>query len=137
MKSLEVQLNESIALVATRDAEIVSLKEAVTNHKKAAAKAERDSQLKESKLPEPCVKRIGEAFKESTDNAGLKEAINVEAEYVKSLGGPVQKKNGASEVVTESAQKLNAARERQFNTYRKSGMSIEAASSASGFTPSK
>lgn len=138
MKSIEVQLNEALELVKAKDVEIASLKESVNKQQKATAKAERDGQLKESKLPEPCVKRISEAFSASTDNAGLKEAINVEVEYIKSLGGHIQKKNGAGDgSITEAAQKLKTSRERQFNTYRRSGMSIEEASKASGHTPSK
>jgi hypothetical protein len=42
------------------------------------ARIERHYKILESKLPEPCVKRLNEAFKTSTDNAGLKQAINCE-----------------------------------------------------------
>ena len=139
MKSIEVQLNEALELVKSRDAEIVTLKESINVGKQATAKAERDGQLKESKLPEPCVLRLSEAFAKSTDNAGLKEAINVESAYVQSLT-TIKKNNGATDntqTVNESEQQIDGFKKRQFDVYRKSGMSIEEASAASGYTPKK
>lgn len=94
MKSAEELLHEANEKIKTLTLENTQLKEAVSTGKIATAKAERDGQLKESKLPAPCVARLSEAFKASTDNAGLKEAINVESEYVKSLG-VIVKHNGA------------------------------------------
>jgi hypothetical protein len=145
MKSIEVQLNEALELVKAKDAEIATLKESVNKQQKATAKAERATQLKESKLPEPCIVRIDAAFANSTDNAGLKEAINVEAEYVKSLRGTTTKHNGVND--NGGAANLNEAeqeqakaegfKERQFNTYRSTGMSVAEASAMSGFTPKK
>jgi len=143
MKSVEAQLQEALEQIKGLTKENTELKEAVTKQRKETAKVERTSQLKESKLPEPCVKRLEEAFKESTDNAGLKEAINVETEYVKSLRGPATKHNGAGDngqALSESEQntaKVEEYRERQFNAYRAGGMNEADASRMSGFTPKK
>lgn len=139
MKSVEVQLNEALESIKTLTAENTTLKEAVTAAKVATAKAEREGLLKEAKLPEPCVKRVNEAFAKSTDNAGLKEAINTEDAYIKSLH-TVVKHNGAADnggTITESEAKVAEFQERQFNTYLKSGLSEEVASKMSGFKPKK
>jgi len=82
MKSVEVQLHEALGQIKALTAENTSLKQAVTAAKIALAKAERDGVLKESRLPEPCLKRIEAAFSKSTSNAGLKEAINVELRHI-------------------------------------------------------
>lgn len=133
MKSTEVQLNESLAKITVLETENGQLKEAITNGKKATAKAERDAQLKESKLPEPSVKRISESFANSADNAGLKEAINTENEYVKSLR-TIVKHNGTEQgtEVKESDVQAAAFRERQFKAYVASGLSEANASAMSG-----
>lgn len=139
MKSVEVQLNEALAKITTLETENTQLKEAVTAGKIGIAKAERTAQLTEAKLPEPCTKRLQEAFAKSTDNAGLKEAINVEAEYVKSLR-TVTKHNGVEDnggTIEESEKQISEYQERQYNTYRASGMSEVEASSMSGFKPKK
>lgn len=141
MQSIEVKLNEALAKITALETENKQLKEAVVSGKIEKAKAERANQLKESKLPAPCVARLEEAFKNSTDNAGLKEAINVESDYVKQLT-PITKHNGASDnaTITEAGQdqqKLEGFKERQFNTYVRSGMSEAQASVASGFKPRK
>lgn len=137
MESLEIQLNKALEQVKTLTVENTSLKEAVSAGKVATAKAEREGQLKESKLPAPCVTRINEAFAKSTDNAGLKEAINAESEYVKSLRGTVIKHNGsddnASVDLNESETKIEELRKRQYKVYRESGMSKEEAASMSGY----
>lgn len=138
MKSIEVQLNEALAQITVKDAEILSLKEAVTNGKVATAAADRASQLKESKLPEPCSKRINEAFAKSTDNAGLKEAINAEADYVKSLR-TITKHNGVEDngTLQESTDKLEGYKKEQFESAIRSGMSEAEAQGFSGYTPKK
>jgi hypothetical protein len=134
MKSLEVQLNESIANVEKLEKENKELKEAVHAAKLATAKAERDAQLKESKLPKVSVDRISEAFKASADNGGLKEAINVEVEYVKQLTGSVTKKhNGAgTTAVSEAVTDMDAVRQRQYRAYRASGMNEALAKKTAG-----
>jgi len=139
MKSVEVQLNEALATIETLKTENGQLKEAVTAGKVAAAKAEREGQLKESKLPEPCTKRINEAFAKSTDNAGLKEAINTEVEYIKSLR-TLPKHNGAEDnsgTLQESEQKIEDLQKRQFIAYVAGGMNESDASAMSGFKPKK
>jgi hypothetical protein len=78
MKSIEVQLHEALEQIKNKDAEIVSLKRAIHSKQLTIANIQRDWKLKEAGLPEPCVKRIHDAFATSLDNAGLKEAINVE-----------------------------------------------------------
>lgn len=136
MESIEVKYNQLKEANTRLEAENKQLKEAITAGKVATAKAERTSLMKEAKLPEPCVVRLEEAFKASTDNAGLKEAINVEAEYIKSLH-TVVKHNGAADNTTVTESDTVKMQERQFNAYRKGGMSIEEASRMSGFVPKK
>lgn len=78
MKSVEAQLNEALELLKAKDAEIISLKQAVRTKQLTIASVQRDWKLEKAGLPEPCVLRLRVAFANSTDNAGLKEAINVE-----------------------------------------------------------
>lgn len=85
MKSIEVQLHEALEQINTKDSEIVSLKRAIHQKQLTIANIQRDWKLKEAGLPEPCVKRIHDAFATSLDNAGLKEAINVERRKAGSL----------------------------------------------------
>jgi hypothetical protein len=85
MKSIEVQLHEALKQINTKDSEIVSLKRVIHQKQLTIANIQRDWKLKEAGLPEPCVKRIHDAFATSLDNAGLKEAINVERRKAGSL----------------------------------------------------
>ena len=78
MKSIEAQLNEALDLLKCRDAEIVTLKKVIHEKQIIIAKTERDGKLKESGLPAGAVARLHAAFAQSTDNAGLKQAINCE-----------------------------------------------------------
>jgi hypothetical protein len=71
MKSLEVQLNEALA-------ENVSLKDVIHQKQITIAKLQRDELLWQAGLPQRCVQRLNSAFATSTDNAGLKQAINCE-----------------------------------------------------------
>lgn len=137
MESIEVKLNAALTKIAALETENKQLKEAVAQGRIEKAKAERAVALKEAKLPAPCVARLDEAFKSSTDNAGLKEAINVEAEYVKSLQGEAKKNNGAGDNGNLQESTIESLQERQYNSYRKSGMSETEASAMSGFTPKK
>jgi hypothetical protein len=82
MKSAEVQLNEALEQNRLKDVLIHELRETVKQLQVALAKCERDSILKASRLPEPCVKPISDAFAKSIDNAGLKQAINAELRYI-------------------------------------------------------
>ncbi len=72
MTSLEEQLIE----------ENKQLKVAIHQVQVARAATERKYILRDSHLPEPCVKRLDAAFANSTDNAGLKQAINVELKFL-------------------------------------------------------
>jgi hypothetical protein len=78
MKSIEVQLNEANARITALETENTQLKESVSTQRKATAKVERAWLLEKAGLPPVSVKRINEAFANSTDNAGLKQAINTE-----------------------------------------------------------
>jgi hypothetical protein len=78
MKPIEVLLNEALDTIKAKEAENVSLKATIHQLRITAAKRERDEALKAANLPKPCVFRLNEAFAKSTDNAGLKEAINCE-----------------------------------------------------------
>jgi hypothetical protein len=82
MKSVEVQLNEALEIINHHERTIVSLQEQLRQQQIAFARCERDGILKASRLPEPCVKRINDAFAKSIDNAGLKQAIHAEERYL-------------------------------------------------------
>lgn len=71
MISIEAQL--SLALEENK-----SLKLALHIARVAKARSEREMRLRNSGLPEQARDRLHMAFAKSTDNAGLKEAINVE-----------------------------------------------------------
>jgi hypothetical protein len=71
MVSVEVRLNEALA-------EIASLKTTVQTLRIENARITRDGLLKEAHLPSNTINRLHEAFATSTDNAGLRQAINVE-----------------------------------------------------------
>ncbi|MFY9909129.1 MAG: hypothetical protein WCF22_00555 [Candidatus Sulfotelmatobacter sp.] len=78
MQSLELRLNEALAGIEERNKLITTLKRLL--HKKTLAYAElqRDWQLKSAGLSPDSIARLHQAFATSTNNAGLKEAINVE-----------------------------------------------------------
>jgi hypothetical protein len=78
MQSVEVQLNEALDLVKMLTKENADLKVAVTEQRYRAARAEREIRFRGAGLPQPARERLHAAFAKSTDNAGLKEAINVE-----------------------------------------------------------
>jgi len=83
MKSIEVLLHEALDTIKAKEAENASLKATVHQLRLITAKHERDGVLKAANLPEPSVKRLHEAFASSTDNAGLKQAINCEKRGVR------------------------------------------------------
>lgn len=78
MKSIEAQLNEALEQIKRQDAEIASLKKAVHGRQITIARNYREALLKEVNLSQDSIKRLMGAFATSTDNAGLKQAINVE-----------------------------------------------------------
>ena len=108
--------------------------------KKATAKAQLTTLLAEAKLPKIAQDRIEKHFAESVSTDGMKEMIASEAEYIKSLG-VVRKNNGAvdNSSLQESGDvtKIDEYKERQYNTYRESGLSEAEASGMSGFKPKK
>lgn len=130
MKTLETQLQEAnTALVAANtklaeekkraDEATTKLQEAEKTSKKATAQAELTKLLTEAAFPEKVRKvvedRIRKQFAEATEVAGMKEAIDAEKEYIKSLGGSGkvvnmgERHNGSSETkvdLKESSQKL-------------------------------
>jgi len=78
MQSLETQLNQALEGIKQRDELIASLKSTIHRKQLIIASIQRDWQMKEAKLSGDSIKRLHEAFATSTNNAGLKEAINVE-----------------------------------------------------------
>jgi hypothetical protein len=108
-------------------------------NKKKDTKAELTKLLSEAKLPKVAVDRIEKHFAEADKTDGMKEMIASEAEYIKSLGGPIPKKNGAADtvVVTESERQIGEYKERQYRAYIAGGDDEVTASRLSGFTPRK
>lgn len=78
MKSLETQLHEALEQIKVKDAQILSLKQAVHERQVAYTKVIRDGMLASSGLPDDARKRIAAAFANSTNNDGVRQAINVE-----------------------------------------------------------
>lgn len=89
--SLETKVNqlvdENAALVRIIDAhktEIASLRLTLHQERVAHAAKERTEMLREAMLPAASIARLNRAFAQSTDNAGLREAINCEHRHVRS-----------------------------------------------------
>jgi hypothetical protein len=78
MDSIETKLNKALGAISIQGQMIAKLKRAIHQKSITIASIQRDARLKESGLPQLAIKRLHEAFATSTDNAGLKEAINVE-----------------------------------------------------------
>jgi hypothetical protein len=79
MKSIEVQLNDALALLKGKDAEIAKLKTVIHTQQITLARLERDGVLLASGLSEDSIARLNAAFATSTNNSGLKQAIHVES----------------------------------------------------------
>ena len=104
--------------------------------KKATAKTQLTTLLAEAKLPKVAQDRIEKHFAEAVNTDGMKEMIAAEAEYIKSLGAPIKKNNGAEPVVVnESAVEEN--KKKQYEAFRTSGLSESVASEMSGYKPKK
>jgi hypothetical protein len=69
-------------IVAKLNADNIQLKTTLAQARINCATRLRTYILRDSRLPEPCVKRLNAAFAKSTDNSGLKEAINAERKLV-------------------------------------------------------
>jgi hypothetical protein len=91
MKSVEQQLQESQAQVATLTTANKDLTTKFEEAQKAAAKATVSAEitklLSESKLPAISQDRVRKQFAEATEVKGIAEAIKEEQDYVKQLGG--------------------------------------------------
>lgn len=130
MKSLETQLQEANTALAAANTKLAEektradqattkLQESEKTSKKATAQAELTKLLTEAAFPEKVRKvaedRIRKQFSEAVEVAGMKEAIDAEKEYIKSLGGSGKvvnmgerhNANGEAKVdLKESAKKL-------------------------------
>jgi hypothetical protein len=78
MVSVESKLNGSLEVIAFLERENIQLKTRIHQERIAHAATERKYILRDSGLPVASVNRLNDAFKSSTDNTGLKEAINCE-----------------------------------------------------------
>lgn len=96
MKSIETKYNQLTDENAALTRTIAALKAALQQSKVAHAATKRQYILENSELHEVSIERLNRAFCNSTDNAGLKEAINcerripmskVDARVAKILGG--------------------------------------------------
>lgn len=78
MESIETKFHKAMDVVRIQREMIIKLKRAIHRKSITIASIQRDAHLKEAKLSPASIKRLHEAFAQSTDNSGLKEAINVE-----------------------------------------------------------
>lgn len=85
MTSIEAQLNEALAGIARLEQENAGLKVTIHELQIAKAASERADMLRDSMLPGVSVARLNNAFANSTDNAGLKQAINAELRYMRAM----------------------------------------------------
>lgn len=106
MKTIEQQLQEANTELAAAKTKLAESEKA---SKKAVASAELTKLLSESKLPEIAQKKLRERFAEAVAVDGMKEAIELEREYIKSVGGSAQVKNmGERENGSEEAAAADA-----------------------------
>ena len=85
MIPLETQLNTALAEVDRLKQENAGLKAAIHDMRIKAATNERAKILGEAALPAASIARLNEAFANSTDNAGLKQAINAERRHAQTM----------------------------------------------------
>lgn len=78
MQSIEAKLNEALVSIKEKDALILSLKQVIHKKSLIIATMERNWMLKEARVSPESAKRLHAAFANSTNNSGLREAINVE-----------------------------------------------------------
>lgn len=107
-----------------------------TTTKKTVAAAELTKLLSESKLPQVSKDRLTKVFKEATEVAGMKEAIEEEAKYIASLNPGAKKtvlnmgeSHNATEVLAESVKSEATIKELTEN-FQKMGLSPEEAAIA-------
>lgn len=117
MKTVEEQLVDAQAKITLLEAEKVTLTGQVTSFQEAvkvaniaAAKAHLTGLMTEAKLPEVAVARIVKQFETAEANTGMKEAVESEAAYIKSLT-PVNKRNGAgdNQIASEAGKQRESA----------------------------
>jgi hypothetical protein len=99
MKTVEEQLKEANETIATQKA---ALAESAKKQNQAVAAVALSKLLGESKLPEVAKKRLQAQFANAESDAGMKEAIEGESAYLKSLH-VVAKNNGSAENGSEDA----------------------------------
>jgi|HubBroStandDraft_2_1064218.scaffolds.fasta_scaffold3033523_1 hypothetical protein len=80
LRGIVSKQNDTIKLLEKENTE---LKTAITRIRIDRAKEQRETLMLAARLPEPVRAKLHEAFATSTDNAGLKEAINVEKRGVR------------------------------------------------------
>jgi hypothetical protein len=83
--SIEAKYNQILDENAFLTRTIKQLKLALHQMQIDKAATERANTLSEAMLPQSSIDRLNEAFATSTDNAGLKQAINAEWRYVRSM----------------------------------------------------
>ena len=84
MISIEAELNKVLAENQQIRQENTELKAAIHEMRIAKAATERADILRDAMLPVESIARLNDAFKTSTDNAGLKQAINAERRQIRS-----------------------------------------------------
>lgn len=135
----EQMINTQLAKELKEANEKVALLEKTT--KVAEAKVARAAKLTASKLPAPASARLEQHFAESLDNKGLDEAIVAEQEYIKTLGAPIVRNNGAGDngqpPIQESETKIAELKKRQYDVCIESGYTPEQATAETGHKPVK
>ncbi len=85
MTLIETELNRLLAENRQLKQENAELKTAIHEMRIANAATERAFVLHDSMLSIESIARLNEAFKDSTDNSGLKQAINAERRHVRGM----------------------------------------------------
>lgn len=78
MTSIEAKFHEATETINFLQRLVTTLRSELHKARVERAACERKYILKECGLPEDAKQRLDDAFKTSTDNAGLKQAINCE-----------------------------------------------------------
>jgi hypothetical protein len=129
LKTIEEQLRESQTENAQLKAKVATMEK--DSNKKVAA-VELSKLLSESKLPEVAAKRIEKQFAEAENTEGMKEAIDGEVAYIKSLA-PIKKHNGAEDNADTTNESNNkGTKPNLVESFQKLGLSEAAAKIAAG-----
>lgn len=124
MKSVEQMLEEANATIKALTEKNQKLEESAKAANVQAAKTELARLLTESKLPEPAQKRLQKQFEAAEAVTGMKEAVDAEAEYIKSLGPIRSKHNGAGDNHNEVGESdPKKAKESLIESLKANGMS--------------